>query len=107
MNKDQFKQLLAELKTGLAKIYGKRLKGLYVFGSYARGEQAQESDLDLLVVLDDFDHYGAEVGRTSQLASDLSLRYDLSISNVFARESEWLRGQSPFFRNIRQEAVAA
>ena len=44
--------LIAELKVGLDGVYGDRLKGLYLYGSYARGEEDTESDLDILVVLE-------------------------------------------------------
>ena len=36
--------LLNELKIGLDRVYGTRLKGLYLYGSYARGEEDEESD---------------------------------------------------------------
>jgi uncharacterized protein len=62
--------LIAELTVGLDGVYGDRLKGLYLYGSYARGEEDRESDLDILVVLEQFDHYAAEVNRTGELASD-------------------------------------
>lgn len=104
---DGIKNLLSEFKAGLRKIYGERLKGVYLYGSYARGEADGESDLDVLVVLDDFDNYGAEVDRTSQLAASLSLEYSLSLSEVFLRESEWLRGETPFVLNVREEAIPA
>lgn len=107
MAKNKLKKLLAELKAGLTQLYDSQLKGLYLFGSYARATEDSESDLDLLIILKDFKNYGAEVSRTSQLISDLSLKYDISISSVFARESEWLKGENPFFKNIRREAIAA
>lgn len=106
MVKDKkIRQLLAELKTGLQAIYGSRLKGLYLFGSYARGEQEEGSDVDVLVVLDHFTDYGAEVERAGHLGSELSLEYDVSISKVFMREDEWLHKETPFLLNVREEAV--
>ena len=88
--------LLSELKSGLKALYGKQLKGVYLFGSYARGQADPESDLDVLVVLDDFQHYAHEVDRTGQMTAELSLKYGVSISNVFLREGEWLHGDTPF-----------
>jgi len=102
---DKVKNLLSELKAGLEHIYGDRLKGVYLYGSYARGEQDGESDVDVLVVLDDFESYGAEVDRTSQLGASISLEYGVSVIEVFLRESEWLRGDTPFLLNVRGEAI--
>ena len=91
----KIRQLLVELKTGLQAIYGSRLKGLYLFGSYARGEQDVESDVDVLIVLDDFTDYCEEIKRSGYLASQLSLKYNVSVSRVFMRESERLHRDSP------------
>ena len=101
------KTLLRELKAGLAALYGRSLQAVYVYGSYARGDYDAESDVDVLVVLDDFTSYGAEVDRTAELAAALSLRYGVSISQVFLRQQEWLTGDSPFLRGVREEAIAA
>ena len=103
----KLKELLAELKTGLQAIYGFRLKGFYLYGSYARGEQDEESDVDVLIVLDNFTSYGAEISRSGYLASELSLKYSVSISRVFMREPEWFNKETPFLLNVREEAVAA
>jgi hypothetical protein len=61
----------------------------------------------VLVVLGDFEDYGEEVDRVSSLASELSLAHDLSVSEIFVRERDWLHGDTPFLRNIREEAVPA
>ncbi len=98
--------LLQELKSGLKTLYADRLKGVYLYGSYARGEEDQESDVDVLVVLDEIRHYAAEVDRTGYLAADLSLKYGFSTSLVFIREIDWLRGETPFLANVREEAVS-
>ena len=105
--KDRIAQLLQEFRDGLERTYGSRLCGVYLYGSYARGEADTESDVDILVVLKDFAHYGSEVDRTGQLGSDLSLKHGVSISQVFMRERDWLQGETPFLANVREEAVPA
>ena len=106
MDRKALEDLMAELKLGFHSIYGERLKCLYLYGSYARGEQDEESDLDVLVVLDQFDSYAREVDRTGDLGSDLSLKYGITVSPVFIREAEWLHGDTPFLSNVREEAIA-
>lgn len=100
-------QLMRDLRRELESVYGPRLRGVYLYGSYARGEQDPESDVDVLIVLDDFQSYGAEVDRTSLVAAALSRTYGLSISKAFVREQEWHDDDTPFLNNVRREAIAA
>ena len=100
-------EILHALRQGMTDVYGRRLLSLYLFGSYARGEADDESDIDILVVLDRVPSYGAEIDRTGALVSELSLRYGVSISRVFVSRADWLGGSTPFLAAVRAEAVAA
>jgi len=103
----EVRTILAELRQGLESIYGDRLRGLYLFGSYARGEAEPESDLDVLIVLDKVSDYPGEVDRTGSLASELSLRHGLSLSRVFLSQDAWAQRADFFVKNVRDEGVAA
>jgi predicted nucleotidyltransferase len=107
MNSATINNLLKELKTGLQSLYGDRLHGIYLYGSCARGEAGRESDVDILVVLDNIPSYSAEVDRTSALIASLSLKHSVSVSRVFVSLHDWQRGQTPFLLNAREEAIAA
>jgi predicted nucleotidyltransferase len=98
-------KLLAELKKGLKLLYGKRLKGLYLYGSYARGDQREGSDVDVLLVLDDFERAPIELNRTNDVVGDLCLEYEITISLMFMRERDWLTADKPLLRNVRVEGV--
>ena len=104
---DRIKDLLTELKVGLMEIYGSRLEGLYLYGSYARGDQEPGSDVDIVILLDRIDHYSLEIDRTGELISDLSLKFGLSISRLFVSEHDWKYRDTPFLANAREEAIPA
>ena len=48
MNREQ---LLNQIKERLQDAYGDRLQGIVLYGSEARGEAEEDSDIDLLVLL--------------------------------------------------------
>ena len=83
------------------------MKGLFLFGSHAREEADAESDVDLLIVLDDVEYYSEEIAATSEIISELSLKYDLSLSRVFVSEKDWRGNHTLFFDNVRGEAIPA
>jgi predicted nucleotidyltransferase len=50
---DAAEQALADFTAAVRRHYGDRLRGLYLFGSRARGDHAPDSDVDVAVVLAD------------------------------------------------------
>ena len=98
-------QILRELHVGLSRLYGPRLRGLLLYGSYARGEATDGSDIDVAVILDDFDYASREIGQSSSLIGELCLRHDCLIGLVPIRERDWFTRQDPFLMNVRREAI--
>lgn len=101
------KRLLTKLKNGLTELYGDRLKAVYLFGSYARGDYDESSDLDVMIVLSDYQNYGAEIDQSGELISQLSLEYGISISRIIMKEIQWQNSDTPLLRSIRAEGVPA
>ena len=98
---------MKELKEGLAQIYGDKLKAVYLYGSYARGDYREGSDVDVMIVLASYQRYGDEIKRTSELNAKLSLDYNLSVSRIFMTDDRWKNDNSPLLRNIRAQGQPA
>jgi len=97
--------IVREFHEHLAAIYGERLKGVYLYGSYARGEAGDDSDIDVAVVLEGpFDAW-EEDGRISELTSDLSLRHNCLLMPFFLSAEEWRQAPYAVHRNIVREGV--
>jgi uncharacterized protein len=102
---ERLQPVLSELKRGLREIYGDRLRAVVLFGSQARGEANEDSDVDVAVVLRDYASPFEEIHRTSELFWDLSFEHDLYLASVPIREEEWLRGDYMLHQSIRREGV--
>jgi hypothetical protein len=76
---------------------------MYRFTSYTRVKADEESGV--LVVLDDYESYGADVGQTGTLGAELVLRQGVSGSKVFLRECEGREGVTPFLVKVGQQAI--
>jgi uncharacterized protein len=101
----RLRKLLKKFKTNISHIYGEQLKAVYLYGSYARGENVEGSDLDVAVILKDFQRRAAEIRRTSDLVGDLSLDYEITVSPLFLREKEWETNKFALLQNIKDEGV--
>ncbi len=98
---------MKELKDGLVRIYGDRLKGVYLYGSYARGDYRPGSDVDVMILLKDYKNYFEELRRSTELASDISLEYDVTVSRLIIKEVQWQQSDMPVLRNIHKDGVPA
>ena len=103
--REQVLALVREFRDRLAGIYGSRLKGVYLYGAYARGEATADSDIDVAVVLAGPVHRWEEDKRTDDLIGNLSLREDCILMPLFLSEEEYARAPYAVFRDILRERV--
>jgi len=97
--------ILKKLKKGLIQIYGDQVDRILLYGSRARGDERPDSDIDILVVLKDDFNYSEMLRLSSDLTVSLSLENDVVISRAFASREQFEHRQTPFFMNVRREAV--
>lgn len=97
--------ILSRCRALLAQHYGPRLKKVILYGSVARGEATPESDIDLLVVLDDPVDVVAEVRVLTDLLYPLQLESDQYISAKAAPAQDYEAGRLQIYRNVQREGV--
>jgi predicted nucleotidyltransferase len=102
---EQVRRALSEVKESLGSLYGDRLKGVYLYGSYARGDYRVWSDVDVLVVLTGPVKVSEEIRRYDAILSEICLRYDRLISTLPVAEDAFRVSSQSFFKAVEREAV--
>ena len=84
-------------------LYGDRLRQVILFGSWARGDAHPESDIDLLVVLDDVDSVWEELRRMDPILWRRSFENDTVISVTPVAEADLKRTSVPVLIRAKTE----
>lgn len=99
-------RVAGRLAESVRAIYGGTLRGVYLFGARASGPAPPQTDVETIIVLDEIDHYGAELERTSHVCAALSNELNLVVSRIFVAEADWIGGSDGPPPRVRAEAVA-
>jgi predicted nucleotidyltransferase len=99
-------QTVQKCKEVLAKQYGRRLKGVILYGSMARGEATASSDIDLLVLLEQPLDYFVELRKLVDVLYPVQLESEQLISAKPASVTDFEMGRLSLYRNARREGVA-
>lgn len=75
--------VFGEIKSALGALPG--IKHAFIFGSYARGEENAESDIDLMIVGD------ADIGKLDEMMADLEKKLGRSINYLMFDNREFSR----------------
>jgi len=99
-------QIIQKCKEVLAKQYGKRLKGVILYGSMVRGESTAASDIDLLVLLEQPLDYFVELRQLVDVLYSVQLESEQLISAKPVSVNDFEAGSISLYRNARREGVA-
>jgi predicted nucleotidyltransferase len=98
-------EAITEYRKGLQALFREQLVAVMLYGSQARGEANEDSDIDILCIIREPFDYAQMIQQTSELNAMVSLKYDVVISRVFVSEDDYRNRTLPFLMNIRREGV--
>ena len=104
MNMEQLMQ--EELVEGLKNIFKDNLVSIVLYGSFARGTNKADSDIDIAIILkQEYDKVSRD--KVIDLAVDIDLKYDTVLSIVDIDYDNFIEWQEvlPFYKNVKKDGV--
>ncbi len=101
----RIRAILKEFREELENLYEKRLKSIILYGSWARGDATEDSDIDMLIVLEGKVIPGKEIDRMIDVITEINLKHGVLISIYPVSEENYSTSNSPLLINVRREGV--
>jgi predicted nucleotidyltransferase len=105
ISQKHLKQIINDYRSRLVDTLGDELDSIVLYGSQARQEAVEGSDIDVLCVMNKPFQYGYLINRTSKDTAEISLKYDVVISRVFVTRKVYESRCSPFLMNVHKEWI--
>ncbi|HNS19064.1 MAG TPA: nucleotidyltransferase domain-containing protein [Sedimentisphaerales bacterium] len=103
----KIKRLVDQVKAHLHERYGEGIKRVVLFGSHARGEATKDSDVDVLVLVDQSLNPREVEDSLSDLLYDIVLNEGELVSVIAVTQERFENYNSPFMLNVRREGMTA
>ena len=101
--------ILNEVFERSRELFGNSLVNCYLYGSYARGDYDEESDVDILLTVDcgGYDDIREYADSLAQIDSDLSLDHNVTVCIIAEPLEQFNRyaNISPFYQNVISEGI--
>jgi len=103
----RIKRLINQIKAHLIEMYGGKIKKIILYGFCVRGEAAKDSDIDILVLVDQSLNPFEVRESLSDLLFDILLEEGELVSVIAVPEHLYENYNSPFMLNVRKEGLVA
>ena len=107
-DREKLNKVLKETCVELEKIFGNKLESVILYGSYARGDYSNESDIDVMALINLEKSEIAKYRRSvSEFACDMDIKYEVLLSVKLQDKFtfEKYRDALPYYRNVIKEGV--
>ena len=100
--------LINQYVSAIRNIFGKHIKQVILYGSYARGDFHKDSDIDIMVLVDlPIDKIESYSDTLSELGFEYNVKHDMwfmPIVKNIQHFSQWCTVY-PFYSNVMKEGV--
>jgi predicted nucleotidyltransferase len=101
----RIEQIIKQFADSLKDIYRERLKNVILYGSWARNEASDDSDIDVAVVLSGDVEPCKEIDRMIDIITDMNLEHGVLLSVYPVSQEKYEHLNSPLIINLRKEGV--
>lgn len=104
----KMKQMLADVEKRMRDLFYQKLDAIILYGSYARGDFTYDSDVDIMVLVDeqeeDLRKYDDKI---TDIMVDLSLKYNIVVSLYVQSVQNYNKyvKMLPFYKNVQKEGI--
>lgn len=105
MKHPKLELILNKIKQYFCSIYQEQLEAIILYGSQARADAKEDSDIDILVVVKSAINPYQEIDKSSDFITKLCLQYDVVISRHFVSLAKFKANNTPFLYNVRKEGI--
>ncbi len=102
-NIDEIEGLIKDIKARLIELFGRGIKEVILYGSFARGEAEENSDIDLAVIVDDDLETGDVEREISEYLFDILLEQEELVSVVAISEKTYKNYKMPVINAVKKE----
>ncbi|MBN1328169.1 MAG: nucleotidyltransferase domain-containing protein [Candidatus Heimdallarchaeota archaeon] len=101
----QLKEIMKRIKNYLIETYDEKITRVIIYGSKARGEATKDSDVDVLVVVEDTVNCSIVRKSLSDLLWEILMTEGELVSVIVIPESLYNNYNSAFLINVREEGI--
>jgi predicted nucleotidyltransferase len=108
LSKEEYQNIYSEFVTECRALFGDKLYDVILFGSHARGDYNEESDIDLMIIVDmDNEEARKYEHDLYHAASEIVMKYDTLIIPMLRTKSDYdfRKVRSFFYQEIEREGV--
>ena len=105
MKNENLDKIIFLVKQWFTEQYQDNLESIILYGSQAREDAKEFSDIDILVVLKSEINPYHEIDKTSQIISTICLNNDVVISRHFISSAKFENENTPFNYNVKKEGI--